>query len=138
MVYQDLPSFTLDASASLNRFCSDVSLIVALLLSACGGEELTGAAAGETIFNNGKNGSTPCFTCHTLDGSELVGPSLQGISERAGTRLNGVSAEDYLRRSITHPGEYLVEGYTNTMPKDFATYLNDEDVDSLIAYLMTQ
>ncbi len=113
-------------------------LIVALLLSACGGVEAGSAEAGEQIFNNGKNGSTPCFTCHTLDGSELVGPSLQGISERAGTRLNGVSAEDYIRRSISHPGEYLVEGYPNTMPKDFPDYFSDEDIDSLIAYLMTQ
>lgn len=124
---------------SQNRLMLIGGLIIALLLSACGGEaELTGAAAGENIFNNGKDGSTPCFTCHTLDGSELVGPSLQGISERAGTRLDGVSAEDYMRQSITHPAEYLVEGYTNTMPQDFTDYFSDEDIDSLIAYLMTQ
>jgi mono/diheme cytochrome c family protein len=117
-------------------------LIVALLLAACGGGSAGGTddpvAAGEKIFNNGKNGSTPCFTCHTLDGSELVGPSLQGVAERAGTRLDGVPAEDYLRQSITDPAVYLVEGYTNTMPKDFLDYLSDEDIDNLVAFLLTQ
>jgi len=44
------------------------------------------------------------------------GPSFQGISKRAGDRVPGLSAVEYLRQSIVDPSAYMVEGFVDIMP----------------------
>jgi cytochrome c2 len=112
---------------------------LALVLSACGGEALSGEAAkGQDLFNSGGSSGYPCLSCHTVDGADLVGPSLQGISERAGERVEGLSAEEYIRQSIQYPSNYIVENFSDVMPKVYAQTLSQEDIDALVAFLMTQ
>ena len=49
-----------------------------------------------------------------------------------------MSAEEYLRQSILDPNAYIVEGFEPDMaPPNFAEILSDEQVDDLIAFLMT-
>lgn len=63
-----------------------------------------------------------CNSCHSLDGSVVVGPSWQGLygSERPLQSGETVVADDeYLRRSILQPNEELVEGFAAAMPTDF-------------------
>jgi cytochrome c oxidase subunit 2 len=77
-----------------------------------------------------------------LDGSEQVGesrraPTWQGISGIAGDRVPGLSAEEYLRESIVDPKAYIVEGYLGIM-QSFKFLLSEEDIDSLVAFLLTQ
>jgi hypothetical protein len=85
-----------------------------------------------------------CQACHSLDGSEktvprgAIAPTWQGISGRAGDRVPGLSAEEYLRESIVEPAAYIVEGYSDIMPKGFKILLSGEDIDSLVAFLLTQ
>jgi hypothetical protein len=80
--------------------------------------------------------------CHSIDGSELTGdsvrlaPSWLGISERAGHRIPGMSAEDYLRESIVDSSAFIVEGYEDRM-HSFRYELNEADLNSLIAFLIT-
>ena len=53
--------------------------------------------------------------------------------------MPGLSAEEYLRESIVDPAAYIVEGYSDgTMPKGFRFLLSEEDIDSLVAFLLTQ
>ena len=79
-----------------------------------------------------------CAPCHeTVSDTVIVGPSLYGIATRAGTRIEGISAENYLRTSILRPYDYIVEGYTETMPPDFGKRLTGEEFDALMAYLLT-
>jgi cytochrome c2 len=93
---------------------------------------------GREIFEHGTEAITVvCTKCHTLDGSEGDGPSLQGISERAGDRVPGLSAVEYLRQSITEPSEFVVEGFEKKMSNVFM-FLSEEDVNDLIAFLLTQ
>src|SRR5438128_753184 len=91
------------------------ALCLMLLLSACtgGDDNAEKVEAGKEIYNTGGTAKVPCATCHTLDGSTLVGPSFQGISERAGSRIEGVSAEDYIRQSIQHPSQFVVPGFSD-------------------------
>jgi LSD1 subclass zinc finger protein len=111
-----------------------------IVLTACGAGENSGggdAKAGETLFNSGGASQVPCATCHSVDGVTLVGPTLQGVGTKAGERMEGISAEDYLQQSITQPSVYLVEGYADVMYKDYAERLSEEEIDNLVAYLMT-
>jgi cytochrome c2 len=47
-----------------------------------------------------------CTSCHSLAGVSTtgqIGPSLLGLSARAGDRVEGLEAEDYIRQSVLDP-----------------------------------
>ncbi|MBI5931407.1 MAG: cytochrome c [Chloroflexi bacterium] len=113
-----------------------------LMLSGCGGGEKkaeshldpnTDAGRGEQVFK------THCAACHAVKGDRVVvGPSLAGVAKRAATRVEGLAAEDYLRESIIYPNDYTVEGFAEgAMQQNFATQLTSDEVNYLVAYLMT-
>jgi hypothetical protein len=84
-----------------------------------------------------------CSYCDSVDGSEqideilvLASPWL-GISKQAGDRIPGMSAKEYLRKSVLSPSTFMVEGYEDRMGNLFRYSLNDADVNSLIAFLLT-
>jgi len=119
-------------------------LVVFLLLaiSACGsGEENTGTIpSGEELFSKPILGSQPgCKTCHSLEeGVVIVGPSMAGVAMRAAGREPGKSAEEYLGESINDPNAFIVTSFpADTMPKNYAKELTPEEINSLVAYLMT-
>lgn len=92
-------------------------------------------ARGKALFS-----SPPsiCSTCHSVEPDVvIVGPSLAGIASRAGTRVDGQSAEHYIRNSILNPSEYLVESFQDVMQKNFGSALTAEQINDLIVYLMT-
>ncbi|CAI8035851.1 Cytochrome c oxidase subunit 2 [Geodia barretti] len=102
----------------------DISQLVAPAITGGTPEE-----RGEQLFI-----SIGCNACHSLDAdTTIVGPSLIGIADRAGTRTS-LSADDYMRQSINDPGAFLVDGFTNAMvvPK-----IPPNQVDDLIAYIST-
>jgi nitric oxide reductase subunit C len=82
--------------------------------------------------------SQRCASCHAIeDGVILVGPSFYGLASRAGQRVAGLSAEEYIRASILYPSEYLVEGFGDLMQKNFSEVLSSDDISAITAYLMT-
>ena len=94
---------------------------------------------GKEIFFASKIGEgTGCRLCHSIKPDEvIVGPSLAGIATRAATRVPGMSAEEYIRQSITHPDAYIVPGFDNKMPSYISEGLSQQDLDDLVAFLMT-
>jgi mono/diheme cytochrome c family protein len=113
-------------------------LLTVLVFSGCtasadAGPTLSPAAAlGKRIY------STYCAACHASSGETvIVGPSLAGISTRAGTRIEGYTAEEYIHESIIKPNAYLVDGYKDLMPADFGVKLSGEEFDGLVEYLFT-
>ena len=110
-----------------------VILLAALVLAACGGGGDTsdpGVEAGKAIFEESVVGELPgCASCHTVDGSELVGPSLQGIGSRD---------EAYIRESIVDPEVVIVDGFdAGTMLTGYGDQLTAEELDQLVAYLLS-
>lgn len=93
---------------------------------------------GEELFELKALGRSPgCVTCHSLAPDQvLVGPSLSGVFERAGDRVEGMSAEQYVRTSITAPGDYVVADFDpEKMPRDYGELLTDVQIDALVDYL---
>jgi cytochrome c2 len=87
---------------------------------------------GELVFM----GVGTCMTCHdTNNGITIVGPSLKGVGTRAGQRIAGKTADEYLRQSILDPTAYVVEGFNPVMPQSFGTALTPQQIADLIAYL---
>ncbi len=88
------------------------------------------AAQGEALF-----ASLGCIGCHSLDGPSGAGPSVAGIAGRAGSTVDGLSAEEYLHQAIVEPAAFVVEGFGPIMPP-YDT-LSESDVAALVAYLLT-
>ena len=80
-----------------------------------------------------------CTACHSMDGTDGVGPTLQGIygRERTVTDAGGtrtvVADEDYLRRAILEPEAELVDGYEG-MPS-YKEDMPPGDLDRIIRLL---
>ena len=78
-----------------------------------------------------------CAICHSLDGSEKLGPSLNGIYGKK-VEINGgpimIVNDDYLLNSIISPGKDIVKGYGNTMPS-FEGVLSSKEIKSLIDFI---
>ena len=80
-----------------------------------------------------------CLSCHSVDGSQLVGPSWLGAYGSARPLADGtvVTADDeYLRQAILEPNARIAEGYpANVMPQDYGERLAEEEINALIAYI---
>lgn len=76
-----------------------------------------------------------CMTCHSIDGSDGIGPTFKGMFGRK-TKLKDGSTitadEGYLREAILNPSATVVDGFDDVMPKPEMT---DEEVNALIEYL---
>ena len=117
-------------------------VLAAVVLAACGGggdsadNPYGSVSAGKRLFDSGGSTGVPCSSCHTTDGTELVGPSLDNVWDRAGERTD-LSAEEYLRESIVDPQAHIVEGYEDEteMPATYGEAFSDEQINDLLGYL---
>lgn len=97
------------------------------------------ASAGERIFHDGKGSAPACVNCHAAEpGPFALGPAMTGISERAGSRIEGLSAAEYLHQSIVQPDAYTVPGFRPVMPSTYGEHLTEQEIADIIAYLMTR
>jgi nitric oxide reductase subunit C len=106
------------------------------------------AELGRALFN----ASPPaCGACHSIASNvNLVGPSLAGIAATAANRVRGSDyhgkandAPSYIRESILDPNAHVLVGPTystggrSLMPSDYAQTLKPDQVDEIVAYLLT-
>lgn len=92
-------------------------------------------ARGEVVFNDAGS----CNACHSVaDDTAWVGPSLRQVALRAPYRRPEMSAEDYLRGVILRPEE-TINPLTKPgiMPRSYEQSLTVEQINDLVAYLMT-
>jgi len=103
---------------------------------------------GRALFN-----ATPpgCAACHSISpGVNIVGPTLAGIPATAAARIAGPDyhgrakdAEGYIRESIVEPNAHVLVGPTyaaggrSLMPSDYTQTLKAEQIDQIVAYLLT-
>lgn len=90
------------------------------------------AERGQAIY------ASNCRSCHSLDGSRIVGPSFKGLygANREFEVGESVAAdENYLRTAILNPGAQVVKGYANAMPPQ---NLNESEILSMIEFIKAQ
>jgi len=78
-----------------------------------------------------------CVTCHSLDGSTLVGPTFKGLFGKTETFTDGTTAvadENYIHESIVYSNKRIVKGFPPAMPA-FEGQIKDKEVDALIAFI---
>ena len=88
-----------------------------------------------------------CASCHSLDGTKIVGPSFKGLFGSTVTLTDGstvVADENYIHESIIDPYAKIVEGFelspgsgTSAMPSNFGERLSDEQISEIIEFIKT-
>jgi mono/diheme cytochrome c family protein len=108
-------------------------------LAACGCTSAAPGAAADPLVEPGHQVFIArCAACHALQpGTAIVGPSLAGVATRAESRVPGEDARTYLEVSILQPEAYLVDGYPDLMPRNLAKDLTSEELDEVLAFLLT-
>ncbi|RMD84914.1 MAG: cytochrome c oxidase subunit II [Candidatus Dadabacteria bacterium] len=95
-------------------------------------KRLSGAKLGELLYKKQN-----CFTCHSLDGSKIVGPSFAGIWGKKEALEGGGTAtvdENYIEESIKNPAAKIVKGYSNLMPS-YKGQLTDQEIMGIISFI---
>jgi len=81
-----------------------------------------------------------CTSCHSLDGSKVIGPTFKNIYgkkekiKRDSEIIEITVDEEYIKQSILNPKADVVEGYPNLMPS-FKGILKEEEIEAIIKYL---
>lgn len=101
-------------------------------------EAQAGGDGGEVSVERGKTiaQNNGCMTCHSIDGSKMVGPTWQNLYGSERTFEDGSTAmadEEYLRESIVEPSAKVVEGYPPSMVS--YDFLSDSEINSLVEYI---
>ncbi|REL24634.1 cytochrome c [Rhodohalobacter sp. SW132] len=99
------------------------------------GEPVT-AERGKVLFER-----SGCMGCHTVDGSTGtgVGPTMKGLIGKEREFQDGTSTVadvEYIRQTILHPNEQILEGYDEGMPS-FLGILSDDEIDSIVLYIQS-
>ena len=124
----------------MRRIAIPLIVLVTLALSACSAAMSVTptptpdplVVQGQQVFN------AKCATCHALvPDTIIIGPSLAGIATRAETRVQGQTADEYIQLSILRPGDYIVDRFNNVMITNFSKELTNEDMNALVAFLLT-
>jgi cytochrome c oxidase subunit 2 len=82
-----------------------------------------------------------CLTCHSQDGSKIVGPTFKGIYGKQevvitdGQERTITVDDEYLKRSIYEPNADLVKGYNQGLMISYKEVLSEEDVQKVIDYI---
>jgi nitric oxide reductase subunit C len=92
-----------------------------------------------------------CAACHSIaPGVNIVGPTLAGLPATASARIaspdykgKARDAAGYIRESIVEPNAHVLVGPTyaaggrSLMPGDYDQTLKPEQIDQIVAYLLT-
>jgi cytochrome c oxidase subunit II len=94
-------------------------------------KSVPGSVEGETVFL-----TKGCTGCHSRAGvSEgFIGPDLTNLADRAGVRVEGLTAEEYVRQSVLNPQAHIVSGYGGQMP---VLPVDPRELDALVEFLLS-
>jgi len=90
------------------------------------------AEYGQSIYEKQR-----CDACHSLDGSQIVGPSFKGLFGTQRPLEGGqivLADEEYIRESIVMPSAKIAEGYPNGMA---LFNLSDVEIQALTEFIKT-
>ena len=92
----------------------------------------------ETFQDDAGSGYS-CSNCHLPTSEKTnIGPGLLNIKDRAATRVDGLTAAEYIYESITDSMSYTVEGFeADLMPQNWAEIYTDLEIFDIVAYLLT-
>ena len=81
-----------------------------------------------------------CHTCHSLDGSQMIGPSFKDIYGKKVEFTDGtftIIDDEYLIESILDPSKNIVKNFPNLMGS-YKLLLNEKEIAELVEFIKRQ
>ncbi|MFU8843249.1 MAG: cytochrome c oxidase subunit II [Bacteroidales bacterium] len=84
-----------------------------------------------------------CLSCHSLDGTKLIGPSFKGVWGKQEIVITDNQEreitidEAYIRQSIYEPESDLVKGYNRGLMISYKELVSEEEVQDIIEFIKT-
>jgi cytochrome c oxidase subunit 2 len=85
-----------------------------------------------------------CITCHSLDGSKIIGPSFKGIYgheveviTETGEEKTVMVDDEYIKNSLYEPNKEVVKGFNKGMMISYKEQLNEEQVRQITEFIKT-
>ncbi len=84
-----------------------------------------------------------CLTCHSLDGTKIIGPSFKGLY---GTKRVVISdqgekeveaTDEYIKRSVMDPNAEVVKGFNKGLMQPYKNVIKAEDLDKIVDFFKT-
>lgn len=85
-----------------------------------------------------------CASCHSLDGSIIVGPSFLGLYGRKvkvltdGKSREVIADDAYIRNSVRTPAKDVAEGFPEGIMPNLSDQINEEQMEAIIAFIKKQ
>lgn len=82
-----------------------------------------------------------CLSCHSMDGSRLVGPTFKGLyGNKRVVITNGeereiIADDDYIKRSVWDSDADLVKGYNKGLMMNYKELVSEKELEDIVAYL---
>tara|TARA_B100000575_G_scaffold126063_1_gene100543 strand:- start:164 stop:523 length:360 start_codon:yes stop_codon:yes gene_type:complete len=111
-----------------NKLKKILLIVLVITLSRCSKSELE--VAHKLYIEN-------CVICHSIDGSQKIGPSLKEIYGRNAELIDGtiITRDDsYLRNSIIYPEKHIVKDSRGAMIS-YQNILSSYEIELLIKYI---
>lgn len=87
--------------------------------------------------------SNACSTCHSLDGSKVIGPSFKGLYGRKTVVVTDAgekeieATDEYIKKSILDPNVELVKGFNKGLMLSYKDKITAEEMDKIVDYFKT-
>jgi cytochrome c oxidase subunit 2 len=81
-----------------------------------------------------------CKACHSVDGTQGVGPTWKGVYGHQVSFTDGTSGtvdDAYLFEAIRNPAARIVQGFQPVMPANIAEKMTDDQIRDVIEFIKT-
>lgn len=84
-----------------------------------------------------------CLTCHSLDGTKIIGPSFKGLygTKRIVVTAQGekevVANDEYIKNSLLDPNGEVVKGFNKGLMQPYKDVIKGDDLDKIVDYFKT-
>jgi cytochrome c oxidase subunit 2 len=108
----------------------------AVASAAAAGVAATPATAGEKVYR-----TIGCIACHSLDGSQMTGPSFKGAFghevtvKTAGKERTLTVDEAYIKHSILEPNADIVKGFNANLMQTYKGQLTDQEIANIVEFI---
>ena len=79
-----------------------------------------------------------CIACHSIDGSDRLGPTWAGLYGKEETLVDGTTIvvdEGFLTESILDPQAAIIEGYENILMPPTGESMTEEQVNDIVEFI---
>lgn len=82
-----------------------------------------------------------CLSCHSIDGSKIVGPTFKALWGKEEVILSGKTEktqkvdEEYIKKSLYDPGSDVVKGYPAGVMISYKESITEDEINDIIEYL---